>query len=109
MQRSTVLILSAISIGLILGLAMEPAITVIIGAVLWLSILFITGGAEDGNPYRTMKSTPVPDIFEVGRFMKQQKVAKERPPQTLMIWLLFGAGALLMALGLLWMHLLGQI
>lgn len=74
MEKSSKLILGVIVTSLFLGWLIEPALVVIAGGILWMCILLVTGGAEDGNPYRTMNRTPVPPVVHVGRFMKQQKV-----------------------------------
>ena len=67
------------------------------------SILLISGGAEDGNPYRTMRKSGLPDHMEVGRYMKQQKVAKKQPVDRTIIRSFFISGAILIIIGILWM------
>ena len=111
MERSTIGILSTITISLLLGWLIEPALVVIAGGILWIVILLAIGGAEDGNPIRTAIALykGIPDRPLVRRALKRQQVAKERPPQTVLIWLLAASGAFLIATGLLWMHSLGQI
>jgi hypothetical protein len=109
MERLSKLILGVIATSLFLGWLIEPAIVVIAGGILGICILLVTGGAEDGNPYRTMRANSMPDFLEVGRFMKQQNVQKEKPLQNYFVWALFISGALLIAIGLCWMHVLGQI
>ena len=103
MERASKLILSIIAISLFLGWILEPALVIIGGLVLWFFILLLIGGAEDGNPYRTMNSTNMPDIFEVGRFMKQQKIAKKEPIDRNVTRSFLIAGAMLIIIGILWM------
>ena len=106
MEKLTKLILSIIAISLLLGLILGPAIVIIGGGVLWFFILLILGGAEDGNPYRTMRKSGMPDVLEVGRYMKQQKTAKKVPYDKTMLWSFFIVGAILITVGIIWMKAL---
>jgi hypothetical protein len=109
MERLSKIIIGIIAASLVLGWLIEPAFVIFGGITLFVILFLYLGGAEDGNPYRTMRANSMPDFLEVGRYMKQQKVQKERPPQRNLTWLLLISGALLIAIGLYWMHVLGQI
>ncbi len=108
MENYSKIIIAVIVIGLILGWLLEPAFTVIAGGILLFSIFLVTGGAEDGNPYRTMTKLPMPNVFSVGRFMRQQKVAKEKPRRRNVILALVFSGFTLIAIGIIWMYWLGM-
>ena len=103
MDRAFKLILTIVVASLLLGWILEPALVIIGGGLLWVFILLISGGAEDGNPYRTMRGSGMPDVIEVGRYMKQQKVAKKQPTDRDMMKSFFIAGAILIIIGILWM------
>ncbi len=103
MERASKLILTIVVASLLLGWILEPAIVIIGGGLLWVFILLISGGAEDANPYRTMRKSGLPDHMEVGRYMKQQKVAKKQPTDTILMRSFFIAGAILIIIGILWM------
>ena len=107
MERASKLILTIVAASLLLGWLLEPAMVVIGGGFLWFFILLIYGGAEDGNPYRTMRKSGLPDHMEVGRYMKQQKVAKKQPVDRTIMRSFFITGAVLMLIGLLWMKAQG--
>ena len=107
MERAFKLILGIVAASLLLGWIIEPALVVIGGGLLWVFILLITGGAEDGNPYRTMRKSGLPDHMEVGRYMKQQKVAKKQPVDTTIMRSFFIAGAVLIFIGIIWMKAQG--
>ena len=107
MEKLSKLILSIVAASLLLGLILGPAIVIIGGGLLWFFILLIVGGAEDGNPYRTMRRSGMPNELEVGRYMKQQKTAKKVPYDRTMLWSFFIAGDILVAIGIIWMMALG--
>lgn len=109
MEHSIKIIIGVTAASLFFGWLFEPAMVIFGGIILIVIMLLAVGGVEDGNPYRTMRANSMPDFLEVGRYMKQQKVQKERPLQINSIWLLLISGVLLIAIGLYWMHVLGQI
>ena len=103
MERASKLILGIVAASLLLGWLLEPALVVIGGGLLWAFILLLAGGAEDGNPYRTMSNTSMPDFIEVGKFMGKQKMAKAQPTDRTLMWSFFISGAILIIIGILWM------
>ena len=104
MEKITKIIITVMAIGLLSGFLLDPSLTVVSGLSLWFLILLLMGGAEDGNPYRTMNRTAMPDFLEVGRFMKPQKVQKEGNVRGRYIWMLLASGAFLLAVGIYFMH-----
>ena len=110
MLRNILAIVAVMGAGILLGWMFEPALTVLAGGLLWLYILYIAGGAEDGNPARTaIKLCRVPDRPMAYLALKKVRVQKNPVPKRALIWMLIISGAALIAIGIAWMHALGQI
>ena len=54
MERATKLIIAIVTIGLILGIVLSPAMMIVAGAALWIILWLGQGGMTEGNPYKRM-------------------------------------------------------
>lgn len=109
MNKSTVLIIGIDAIILMIGWLLDPALTVLGGIILIIILSLTIVGGEEGNKYKTMAMTRVPDFLEVRTFMRQKDVQNEPRPRINLVLVLLISGASLIGIGLYWMHRAGVL
>ena len=109
MEKSTKLILAIISIGLLLGYLISPFVMIIAGAALWIILWLGQGGMAEGNPYKRMNmGGGVANWAVVSQYQKNEEIELRDRGSFYTAIFFFGVGAILIAIGAIWMWLNGS-
>lgn len=107
MERLTKLIIAMVAASITLELLLGPGVLLFCG----LAILFILWGAQggmtEGNPYKRMRYSGLPDFVEVKDYMRKQDIEERDNADTSITVFVFVSGAMLMAIDVLYMWFLG--
>jgi hypothetical protein len=110
MENATKLILVIVGIGLLLGLLLSPFVTVLARVSLWILLWLGQGGAAEGNPYKRMNMRgTVPNWVTVNQYQKNQIIETRDAGSIYTAYFIFGTGAILMAIGFIWLWISGSI
>ena len=109
MENATKLILAIIGIGVLLGVIFSPFAMVVAGIALLIILWLAQGGMAEGNPYKRMAGGRVPSFALVNQFQKNEEIEIRDAGSAYTAFFFFGAGAILIAIGLVWMWLAGTI
>lgn len=95
-----VILCVAIAVEVLLG----PGIMLLVGLGILIIIWVGRGGLLDGNPYKRMAYTPVPDHIEVGDIMKGQEIQDKTKVNSDSSMILYLLGFMLIAIdiGCMW-------
>lgn len=109
MEKLTKLVLVIILIGLILDLFLGPGILFISGIALLFLLWGIQGGMTEGNPYKRMHYSGIPNFCEVTDYMRKQDIEERDNADSYTTIYIFLIGASLMAVDVLWIWLNGWL
>jgi hypothetical protein len=109
MENATKLILAIVGIGILLGVIFSPVAMVIAGIALLIVLWLAQGGMAEGNPYKRMAGGRVPNFAVVNQFQKNEEIEVRDAGSAYTTFFFFGAGSILIVIGLIWMWLVGSI
>jgi len=109
MENATKLILAIVGIGLLLGIVFSPFAMVVAGIVLWIVLWVAQGGMAEGNPYKRMNmGGGVVNWTAVNQYQKNVEIELRDKGSFYTAVFIFSAGAMLIAIGVIWMWLNGS-
>ena len=109
MEKLTKLILVIVIIGVVLELILGPGMLLFAGIGLLFILWGAQGGMTEGNPYKRMKYSRVPDFLEVKDYMRKQDIEERDNADAHLTMFVFGIGAILIIIDLVYMWYLGWI
>jgi hypothetical protein len=109
MENATKLILAIIGVGVLLGIIFSPFAMIAAGAALWIILWLAQGGMTEGNPYKRMNmGGGVTNWAVVGQYQKNEEIELRDRGSFYTAIFFFGVGAILIAIGAIWMWLNGS-
>ena len=109
MEKLTKLILVIVLIGLVLDLFMGPGILFISGVALLFLLWGLQGGMTEGNPYKRMHYSGIPDFVEAKDYMRKQDIEERDNASAHTTMIVFGIGVMLMAIDILILWGMGRL
>jgi len=109
MEKLTKLILAIVTIGVIFELILGPGILLFAGIALLFILWGAQGGMTEGNPYKRMRYSGVPDFVEVKDYMRKQDIEERDNANAYTTILIFGIGAILIGIDILFMWYKGWL
>ncbi|MFQ6128832.1 MAG: hypothetical protein ACE5QW_08035 [Thermoplasmata archaeon] len=101
-KRVVLIILAAVVIAVLLYILGVPSFAIaLVGIGIWVILLIAQGGHVEGNPYKRMGYSSLPDFVEVSQYRKRQKEElqdRASPEVTIFMFLL---GLIFFLIGLL--------
>lgn len=108
MDNAAKLILGIIGLGILLGFIFTPFALVIAGGALWVILWLAQGGMSEGNPYKRMNmGGGVANWTVVNQYQKNEEIEARDSGSFYTAVFFFSTGAILIAIGLVWMWLNG--
>jgi hypothetical protein len=108
-EKATKLILAIVCVGLFLGIVFSPFAMVVAGFALWVLLWLGQGGMAEGNPYKRMMGGKVPSFALVNEFQKNEEIEIRDAGSAYTAMFFFGAGAILIIMGVVWMWFSGAL
>ena len=109
MERLTKLILGIISFAVVLELLLGPGLLLFAGICILFLLWGAQGGMTEGNPYKRMKYSGVPDFLEVKDYMRKQDIEERDNADAYTTMLVFTIGMILICIDVLCMWFLGWL
>ena len=109
MERLTKLILGIVIIGVILEFILGPGLLLLCGLGIFFLLWAAQGGMTEGNPYKRMHYSGIPDFVEAKDYMKKQDIEVRDNADAYTTITVFGIGAILIAIDVLYMWYLGWL
>ena len=103
-QKTLVLIMAIV---VIVGIILSPLLLMFTGFGVWILMWLAQGGVTEGNPYKRMKYTAIPNFVEVKDYMRKQDIEERDNASAAVTFLFFGIGLVLVVAGALMMWLQG--
>jgi hypothetical protein len=101
MERLTKLLLVIVLMGIVLELLLGPGLLLICGIAILFLLWGIQGGMTEGNPYKRMHYSALPDFVEVGDYMRKQDIEERDNADAHTTILIFGIAMILIGIDLL--------
>jgi len=109
MEKLTKLILVIVSIGLVFDILLGPGLLLIAGIGILFLLWGIQGGLTEGNPYKRMRYSALPDFVEVKDYMRKEDIEIRDNADAGVTIYVFTIGAGLIAIDVFWVWLNGWI
>ena len=109
MERLTKIILTIVIIGVILEFILGPGMLLFAGIGLLFLLWAVQGGMTEGNPYKRMRYSGLPDFVEVKDYMRKEDIEVRDNADAGLTIFVFGIGAILIGIDVLYMWSLGWL
>ena len=109
MEKLTKLVLIIVIIGLVLDLLLGPGLLLLAGIALLFLLWGIQGGLTEGNPYKRMRYSALPDFVEVKDYMRKEDIEIRDNADAYVTIYVFIIGASLIAVDVFWAWLNGWL
>ncbi len=109
MERLTKLILAIVIIGLLFEIILGPGILFFAGVALLFLLWGVQGGMTEGNPYKRMHYSAIPDFVEAKDYMRKQDIEERDNANSYTTMLIFGIGVILMVIDILFLWGMGRL
>ncbi len=107
MEKIHKIALGVLIIGIGLSIVFSPAISIFAGISLWIFLWVAQGGMAEGNPYKRMGYSGIPDFVEVKDYKRKQDIELRDAGSYNVAIFVFGIGAILVLIGIVWIWLFG--
>ncbi len=104
MNNFTKLVIGMIAVCGALELLLWPGMFLIAGIAILFILWGLQGGMTEGNPYKRMHYSGLPDFVEVKDYMRKEDIEKRdnADTQTTLAFALLGAGLIGIDLAIMW-------
>lgn len=107
MEKIHAIALATLVLGICLSLLTSPMMCVISGMGLWILLWVAQGGMAEGNPYKRMGYSGIPDFVEVKDYKRNQEAELRDAANYRVTIFVFGIGGLLVLIGVVWIWAFG--
>ena len=107
MEKIHKIAIGVMIIGIILSIVFSPVMSIVAGMGLWILLWVAQGGAAEGNPYKRMGRSGIPNFVEVKNYKRNLSVEiRDRAKANTTIFV-FGIGLILVLVGIIWINIIG--
>ena len=107
MEKIHKIALVVLIIGISLNILISPVMSIVAGMGLWFLLWVAQGGMAEGNPYKRMGHSKIPEFALVKQYKRKEDVEiKDRGKYNTTIFV-FSIGLILVLVGVVWINIIG--